>query len=184
VGTAAAAAGVSVAAHLLAVAVAGFAGALVAGGSPVRDPDHRARAALERPSRRPLVLGSLAFCAFAIDGAAFNWSAVDLRREHDAGAGTAAAAFTGFALAIAIGRGFAAVAPTLLGAAPQGEDASPAAAIAAVSAIGYLGSFVAPPAIGALAQTAGLSAALLSLVAVSALLGALARPALASAESG
>jgi hypothetical protein len=70
------------------------------------------------------------------------------------------------------------VAPTLLGAAPDSGDASAAAAIATVSAIGYLGSFTGPPAIGALAQATGLSTALLGLVALSAVLGLLAKPAL------
>jgi MFS family permease len=225
-GTAAAASGVPVAAHFLAVAAVGFAAALVAGAFLVDDCDHVRRAALGRPSRRLLLLGLLAFCAFAIDGAAFNWSAVDLRSEHDASSGTAAAAFTGFALAVAVGRAFgdrlvarhgrvrvvqvsagviaaggavvvlapgaalglagwallgvglAAVAPTLLGAAPDGGEPSPATAIAAVSAIGYLGSFTGPPAIGALAHATGLSTALVSLVAAGAMLGLLAKPAL------
>ncbi len=53
------------------------------------------------------------------------------------------------------------------------------AAIAAVSAIGYLGSFVAPPVIGGIDQATSLSTALLTLVAGSAVLGALAGPALA-----
>ena len=52
-------------------------------------------------------------------------------------------------------------------------------AIAAVTSIGYLGSFTGPPAIGALAELTGLSAALGLLVAVSALMVLLARPALA-----
>ena len=59
--------------------------------------------AFVRPSRRLLLLGRVAFCAFALDGAAYNWSAVDLRTEHDAAAALAAAAFTGFALALAAG---------------------------------------------------------------------------------
>ena len=42
------------------------------------------RPAFARPSRTLLLLGLLAFCAFALDGAADNWSAVDLRTEHGA----------------------------------------------------------------------------------------------------
>jgi len=173
-----------------------------------------------------LLLGALAFCAFALDGAAANWSAVHLRTEHEAPAGVAAAAFTAFALAMAAGRlagdrllarlgrkrlvrlcaavsaagaglvvvapgagvaltawallglGLAAVAPVVLGAAPASGRESPAGAIAAVTTIGYLGSFTGPPVIGALAEVGGLSAALGLLVVLSAALGLLAGPAL------
>jgi len=52
------------------------------------------------------VSAPLAFCAFALDGAAYNWSAVDLRSEHQASEALAAAAFTRFALALMIGRLF------------------------------------------------------------------------------
>jgi membrane protein implicated in regulation of membrane protease activity len=67
------------------------------------------------------------------------------------------------------------MAPTVLGAAP-GPGATPAVAIAAVTTVGYLGSFTGPPAIGALAQLVGLSLALGVAVVVSALLVLLARP--------
>jgi MFS family permease len=77
------------------------------------------------------------------------------------------------------GLGLAAVAPAVLGAAPRAGDAPPAVAIAAVTTIGYLGSFTGPPVIGAIAQATSLSTALIALVAVSAILGALAKPALA-----
>src|SRR5829696_6892548 len=187
-GTAAAAAGLSVAAHLAAT------------GRLAGDGDGGRRPALARPSRRVLLLGALAFCAFALDGAASNWSAVHLRTEHGAPAGLAAAAFTAFALAMAAGRlagdrllvrlgrlrlvrlcaavavagaalvviapgagvalaawallglGLAAVAPAVLGAAPGSGRESPAVAIAAVTTIGYLGSFTGPPVVGALAE--------------------------------
>jgi cyanate permease len=79
---------------------------------------------------------------------------------------------------VLFGLGLAAVAPAVLGAAPRAGDASPAVAIAAVTTIGYLGSFTGPPIIGALAEATSLSTALLALVALSALLAALARPAL------
>jgi MFS family permease len=59
------------------------------------------------------------------------------------------------------GLGLAAIAPTVLGAAPEaGDGAAPAVAIAAVTTVGYLGSFTGPPAIGALASAAGLDAAI------------------------
>jgi MFS family permease len=228
-GAAAAAAGVPVAAHFALVAALGLAGSLAASAALVSEAGGE-RPAFARPTRRLLLLGVLAFCAFGLDGAAYNWSAVDLRSEHDAPAGLAAIAFTAFALALAAGRlfgdrlvtrhgrvrviqasaavtaagsamvvvapgatlglagwalfglGLAAVAPTLLGAAPQAGEGPPATAIAAVTTIGYLGSFTGPPAIGGLAQATGLSTALLALVAASLVLAALARPALGSAR--
>jgi MFS family permease len=103
-GTAAAAAGVSVAVHLAAVAALGLLAAAAATGRLVDDGDPERRPAFARPSRRVLLLGTLAFCAFALDGAATNWSAVHLRTEQGASAGVAAAAFTAFALAMAAGR--------------------------------------------------------------------------------
>jgi MFS family permease len=90
----------------------------------------------------------------------------------------AALALAGWAL---FGLGLSVVAPTLLGAAPRAGGVPPAVAIAAVSTIGYLGSFTGPPVIGGLAQPAGLSAALLVLVAACLVLAALARPALRAA---
>jgi len=229
-GTWATAADVSVRAHFAVVAATGLAVALAASVWLVGERDHGRRRAFVRPSRRLLVLGFLAFCAFGLDGAAYNWSAVDLRSGHGASEAVAAAAFTGFSLALALGRlvgdrlvtrhgrvrvvqacaavtaagsamivvapnaglglagwvvfglGLAAVAPTLLGAAPRTGDAAPALAIAAVTTIGYLGSFTGPPLIGGLAQATSLSTGLLMLVAASLVLGALARPALAPNE--
>ena len=63
-----------------------------------------------------------------------------------------------------LGAGVAVIAPAVLGAAPAVGDRSPGVAIAAVTTVGYLGSFTGPPVIGALAEVAGLSAALLLLV--------------------
>jgi MFS transporter len=228
-GGAAAAAGVSVTAHFAAVAVLGLAAGIGATFWLVRDPTSprgratagrratpRGGATLARPSGPLLGLGLIAFCAFLLDGAAYNWSAVHLSSEHQAGAGLAAGAFTLFALTLAIGRlfgdrlverfgrvsvvrgcggvaaagsalaiaapaaapsiagwalfglGLAALAPTVLGAAPAASRGSPAAAIAAVTTIGYLGSFTGPPLVGALAEAGSLSAALGLLVVVSA----------------
>jgi len=225
-GTAAAAAGRSVAVHLAAAAALALLIAVAATGRLAEDGDGGRRPALARPSRRVLLLGALAFCAFALDGAASNWSAVHLRTEHGAPAGLAAAAFTAFALAMAGGRlagdrllarlgrvrlvrvcaavsaagaalvvtapgaiaalaawallglGVAAVAPAVLGAAPGSGRESPAVAIAAVTTIGYLGSFTGPPVVGALAEAGGLSSALLVLVVLCVALGAFAGPAL------
>ena len=230
-GTAAAAAGVPVVAHFVIAAAAGLACALVAGAWLIEDRGAGRQPALARPSRRLLLLGLLAFCAFALDGAAYNWSAVDLRTEHGAPAALAAAAFTGFALALALGRlfgdrlvarcgrarvvqacaavaaaggavvvvapgpelgvagwalfglGLAAVAPTVLGAAPRTGGTPPAVAIAAVTTVGYLGSFTGPPVIGALAEASSLSAALSALVVVSVALALLAPLALRADQS-
>jgi MFS family permease len=225
VGTAAAAAHVSVRAHFAVVAGLGLVAALTATAWLVRERGREGRA-FARPSRRLLLLGLIAFCAFLLDGAAYNWSAVHLREEHGAAAGLAAAAFTLFSLTLALGRlfgdrlvaragrarvvqgcgavaaagsvlavsapnaaagiagwalfglGLAALAPTVLGAAPGTGDVPPAVAIAAVTTVGYLGSFTGPPAIGAIAGVTGLSAALGLLAAVSVLMALLARPAL------
>jgi MFS family permease len=76
------------------------------------------------------------------------------------------------------GLGLAGLAPTVLGAAASEPGVPPSVAIAAVTTIGYLGSFTGPPLIGALAQASSLSAALGALVAVSVLAAVLAGPAL------
>jgi MFS family permease len=225
-GTAAAAAGTSVRAHFAAAAAVGLVVALGATVALVREPAGDGQPAFLRPDGRLLLLGLIAFCAFLLDGAAYNWSAVHVRSEHAAGAGLAASAFTLFSLTLAVGRlfgdrlvarfgrirvvqgcgvvaaagslvaiaaptaavslagwalfglGLAALAPTVLGAAAGVSGASPAVAIAAVATIGYFGSFTGPPAIGALAEISNLPAALGLLVAVSALMFLLARPAL------
>jgi hypothetical protein len=89
---------------------------------------------------------------------------------------SAAAAVTGWAL---LGAGVAVVAPAVLGAAPAASPLPPPVAIAAVTTVGYLGSFTGPPALGAIAELTGLSAALGLLAAAGAtvvlLSGALAR---------
>jgi MFS family permease len=189
--------------------------------SPPAAPD--APTAAANPPRRALAtLGVLAFCAFFVEGAANDWSAVHTREVHDASPTLAAAAFTAFSLTLALGRlagdrlvgragrgrairaggllaaagaaavvaapsaatalvawallgaGVAAIAPTLLGAAPSKTTAPPASAVATVSMIGYAGSFAGPPAIGAIAELTSLQTALASLT-----LGALAIAALA-----
>jgi hypothetical protein len=62
----------------------------------------------------------------------------------------------------------AALAPTVIGAAPDAGTAPAPVAIAAVTTVGYLGSFTGPPLIGAMADATGLTAALGLLVAVGA----------------
>jgi MFS family permease len=227
-GSAAAAAGLAVDEHFAAAAGVGLVSALTATVFLVREPSRDGQPTFVRPNRRLLLLGLIAFCVFLLDGAAYSWSAVHLRSEHDASAGLAATAFTLFSLTLAIGRlfgdrlvellgrarvvqgcgaiavagstlaigaptaavalagwalfglGLAALAPTVLGAAPGAADVPPGVAIAAVTTIGYLGSFTGPPAIGALAELVSLDAALGLLVAVSALMLWLAPPGLAA----
>jgi MFS family permease len=83
-----------------------------------------------------------------------------------------AAALAGWAL---LGLGVALVAPAVLGAAPAAGRLPPPVAIAAVTTIGYLGSFTGPPAVGALAALSGLSAALGLMFAACAAITLLAR---------
>jgi MFS family permease len=225
-GTAAAAIGVSVPVHFALAAAVALLPAWAASRFLLDDRAPGTGRPFARPSRRLLLLGLLAFCAFALDGVAFNWSGVDLRLEHEAPEALAAAAFAGFASALAAGRlvvdrlisrfgrvsvvqggawlsaaggvlvvlapsaelalagwafvglGVSGLAPALLAAAPQIASAQPAAAVAAVTTLGYLGSFTAPPVIGAASGLTGLSAALGALVLLSAVLATLARRAL------
>jgi MFS family permease len=176
-GSAAAASGVAVSAHLGVVAAVGLAGGVGATFWLIEEPTQPRGRAFTRPSGRLLGLGLIAFCAFLLDGAAYNWSAAHLSSEHGAGAGLAAAA-SGLAIAAPgaevslagwalFGLGLAALAPTVLGAAPAADHGSPAAAIAAVTTVGYLGSFTGPPLVGALAEAGSLTAALGLLVVVS-----------------
>lgn len=106
-GSAAAAAGMSVSVHFAAVAALGLSAGIGATFWLIRDPalDGDGRT-FGRPSGLLLGLGLIAFCAFLLDGAAYNWSAVHLSSEHGAGAGLAAGAFTLFSLTLAVGRLF------------------------------------------------------------------------------
>jgi hypothetical protein len=222
-GTAAAAIGVSVPVHFALAAAVALLPGWAASRFLLHDRAPGGNRAFARPSRRLLLLGLLAFCAFALDGVAFNWSGVDLRSEHAAPEALAAAAFAGFASALAAGRlvvdrlisrfgrvsvirggawfsaaggvlvvfapsaglalagwafvgvGVSGLAPALLAAAPQIASAQPAVAVAAVTTLGYLGSFTAPPVIGAASGLTGLSAALGALVLLSAVLATLAQ---------
>ncbi|GAB3759752.1 MFS transporter [Microlunatus parietis] len=225
-GAAATAAELPVATHFaIAALIAGLA-SLVACHWLVADPGQRSQPVFARPSRRLLLLGLIAFCAFLLDGAAYNWTAVHLAGERGAPEWLAATAFTLFAITLAVGRlfgdrlvtrfgrvrviqgcgvvaaagsllailapttsatligwavfglGLAPLAPTVIGAARGVSRAAPGVAIAAVTMIGYLGSFTGPPVIGALAEVSSLSAALGLLVIISAVTVVLARPGL------
>jgi MFS family permease len=88
---------------------------------------------------------------------------------------TAPMALLGWAI---LGAGLAAIAPAVLGAAPSATRLPPPVAIAAVTTLGYLGSFTGPPLVGALAELTGLSTALVLLVTAAVLPALLARRAL------
>ncbi len=100
-GTAAAAAGVSLGVHLGVTAVLAVLFGLTATRRLVDEPVRRGRPTVARPSGPLLLLGLVAFCAFLLDGAAYQWSALHLRIAHDAAPGLAAAAFT---LTLTLGR--------------------------------------------------------------------------------
>jgi MFS family permease len=77
------------------------------------DRDARAKRSTSRPGadddarrarRRLAAIGLLAAGAFFVEGAASDWSAIELRTVHGAGPGLAGAAFTTFSLALALGR--------------------------------------------------------------------------------
>jgi fucose permease len=225
--TGAAALGIALLGHLGVVASVGLAVGLAATLPLLREATgQREGGVLARPNRGLLLVGAVAFCAFLIDGAATNWIAVQLRAEHDAGQGLAAAGYLIFTAAVVLGRlqgdslatrfsrahivracglvtaagtavvvlapnvtlalaGWAIVglavaplAPTVLGAAPDVGGTQPPAAIAAVTTVGYLGSFTGPPLIGALAELGGLSTALVLLAIVGIAAALLARHAL------
>ncbi|MGY1805412.1 MFS transporter [Blastococcus sp. SYSU D00922] len=82
---------------------------------------------------------------------------------------------------LVLGLFLAPVTPTVLGAAPAVSGAPSAAALSAVTTVGYLGSFTGPPAIGLLADAWGLTAALALLLGASLAIGLLARAALGRA---
>src|SRR4051794_16679601 len=102
-GTAAAAADVGVRTHFVLVGAAGLVAGLLATRLLVDEEREPGAALLARPSGRLIPLAAIAFCAFLLDGTAINWSAVHMRSLH-AGPGAAAAAFTAFALAVALTR--------------------------------------------------------------------------------
>jgi MFS family permease len=117
-GTLCAARGVPLTAHFAAMAAIAVVasqlsiGALVserpadAGHDAPRDREVRPRAAddARRARRRLVAIGLLASGAFFVEGAASDWSAIELRAVHGAGPGLASAAFTTFSLALALAR--------------------------------------------------------------------------------
>jgi MFS family permease len=228
-GTAAAAAGLAVLAHFALAAAAGLVAGLAATRHLAVEPRQPGQALLARPGGRLLLLGTVAFCAFLLDGAASNWSAAHLHDERAASPALAAAGFSAFTAALALARlagdrliarlgrlrvvqasgllaatgatvvataptaplamlgwatlgaGLATIAPAVLGAAPSASQLPPPVAIAAVTTLGYLGSFTGPPLVGVLAELTGLSTALTLLVAAAILPVLLAHRALSRA---
>ncbi len=81
--------------------------------------------------------------------------------------GNAVVSIVGYAL---VGAGLAPVVPILFNAATRVPGTSRAAAIAAVSSIGYAGFMIGPPLIGGLAQAFSLTAAMWVVVLAAALL--------------
>ena len=228
----AAAAGLAVLAHFALAATAGLLAGLAAAGHLAVEPRQPGQALLARPGGRLLLLGTIAFCAFLLDGAASNWSAAHLHDEHAASPALAAAGFSALTAALALARlagdrliarlgrlrvvqasgllaatgatvvataptaplallgwatlgaGLATIAPAVLGAAPTASQLPPPVAIAAVTTLGYLGSFTGPPLVGVMAELTGLSTALALLVAAAILPVLLARRALSRACGG
>jgi MFS family permease len=103
-GMAVTAAGVPVTTQFAITAALGVLLGLGATRRLVDEPVRRGARALTRPSRSLLLLGLVAFCAFLLDGAANQWSALHLRVVHGASPWLAAAAFTAFALTLTLGR--------------------------------------------------------------------------------
>lgn len=68
------------------------------------DPDVEQPPAFALPSRAVLVIGLVGFCGIFGEGASADWAAVYLRDITHTGAGIAATAYTGFALAMTAGR--------------------------------------------------------------------------------
>jgi MFS family permease len=214
-GTLAAALGVGVGVHLAGVAAIG----LVAGQLAtlaVADAPRAPGPLLAWPREGLMWLAALAFAAFLVDGAASNWSAVQV----GGGEALAAAAFAAFASGLVLGRlagdrvvgrlgparavraagvvaglgvlcallvpwlalvgwftaglGIAPVAPTVMRAAGTKGAVPAPVAIAAVTTVGYLGSFTGPPVIGGLAAAVGIDGALALVLVACAAVAALA----------
>jgi MFS family permease len=207
-GTAAAAADLAVAPHFALAGAAGLLAGVTATRWLVDEPRRPRQRLLARPTGPLLLLGVVAFCAFLLDGAANNWTAAHLHGERGASPALAAAGFSAFTAALAVGRlagdrlvarfgrlrvvqasglvaaagaalavaaptaipsllgwatlgaGLAAIAPAILGAVPAATRGPLPVAIAAVTTLGYLGSFTGPPLVGAVAELTGLTRAL------------------------
>jgi MFS family permease len=104
-GTILAARSVDVLVHFTAVAVLAVAAAQIAAGALLNEAREPASTSRGRgPGRALALIGLLAFCAFFVEGAANDWSAVHARSVHGASPAFAAATFTAFSLTLALGR--------------------------------------------------------------------------------
>ena len=103
-GTAAAAAGLGTQRHFATVAILALAIGVASTRWLLDEPVAREEPFLVRPRGTLAVLGIVAFFVILIDGTSAYWSAVHLRTEQHASAAVAAAGFTAFALAVALGR--------------------------------------------------------------------------------
>ena len=101
---AAAAAGVPVLWHAIAVAAVAVIAGLLACRGLVAGAGVRASRAKRQFPRALVLLGAIAFCCFLIEGAAANWIAVQLRIDRGASPAVAAAGYSGFCLSLALGR--------------------------------------------------------------------------------
>lgn len=135
----AAAHGIGVSEHLMAVSVviAIIAAVVVTRMLPASAdaaPDH---ARFARPSRTLLALGLIAFCMLFGEGAMANWSAVYLREVSLAGPGLAAAGFAAFSLAMTAGRAAGDAIAARLGSVRTTQVGGLIAASGAVCAIAF-----------------------------------------------
>jgi fucose permease len=131
---------------------------------------------LKQEVHMPQDLAAMGYAAFAGAMAVMRFLADSLRARHSErlllrGSGIVSAvamaivllsgnpvvSIVGFAF---VGAGLAMVVPILFGAASRVPGTTPAAAIAAVSSIGYSGFMVGPPLIGGIAQHASLTLAM------------------------
>ncbi|CAM8647145.1 AraJ Arabinose efflux permease [Comamonadaceae bacterium] len=146
---------------------------------------------LQQEVRMPHELAALGYSACAGAMAVMRFAADRLRARHSERlllqvSGTIAALSMVVVLIVGqpwvaivgcglVGAGLAMIVPILYGAASRVPGTTPAAAIAAVSSIGYAGFMVGPPLIGVIAQHASLTAAMAVVVVAATILALSAR---------
>lgn len=146
---------------------------------------------LQQEVRMPHELAALGYSACAGAMAVMRFAADRLRARHSEQrllqvSGTITAVSMAVVLLVGqpwvaivgcglVGAGLAMIVPILYGAASRVPGTTPAAAIAAVSSIGYAGFMVGPPLIGVIAQHASLTAAMAVVVVAATILALSAR---------
>jgi predicted MFS family arabinose efflux permease len=146
---------------------------------------------LQQEVRMPHELAALGYSACAGAMAVMRFAADRLRARHSEQrllqvSGTITAVSMAVVLIVGqpwvaivgcwlVGAGLAMIVPILYGAASRVPGTTPAAAIAAVSSIGYAGFMVGPPLIGVIAQHASLTAAMAVVVVAATILALSAR---------